>query len=40
MGLEWLRRIFRPKRAEVTGKWSKLHDKKLNDLYWSPNIAG
>jgi hypothetical protein len=32
-GLEWLRRIFRPKRDEVTGKWSKLHDKGLNDLY-------
>jgi len=37
--LEWLRSIFRPKRDEVTGKWSKLHDKKLNDLYCSPDIV-
>jgi len=36
-GLECLRRIFRPKRDEVTGKWSKLHDKEINDLYCSPN---
>ena len=24
---------------EVTGEWSKLHNKELNDLYSSPNIA-
>ena len=39
LGLEWLRKIFRPKRDEVTGKWSKLHDKELNDLYCSPNMV-
>jgi hypothetical protein len=34
-----LRRIFGPKRDEVTGEWSKLHNKKLHDLYSSPNIV-
>ena len=34
-----LRRIFGPKRDEVTGEWSKLHNKELNDLYCSPNIV-
>jgi hypothetical protein len=33
-----LRRIFGPKRDEVTGKWRKLHKKKHNDLYSSPGI--
>jgi len=33
-----LRRIFGPKRGEVTGEWRKLHNKELNDLY-SPNIV-
>jgi len=33
-----LRRIFGPKRDEVTGKWRKLHNEGLNDLYSSPNI--
>jgi hypothetical protein len=33
-----LRRIFRLKRDELTGKWRKLHDKELHDLYSSPNI--
>jgi hypothetical protein len=28
-----LRRIFGPKTVEVTGKWRKLHNEKLNDLY-------
>jgi len=32
-----LRRIFRPKRGEVTGEWRKLEE--LYDLYWSPNIV-
>jgi len=28
-----LRRIFGSKRDEVTGKWRKLHEEELNDLY-------
>ena len=28
-----LRRIFGPKRDEVTGEWRKLHNEKLKDLY-------
>jgi len=34
-----LRRIFGPKRDEVTGEWRQLHNKGLNDLYSSPNIV-
>jgi hypothetical protein len=30
-----LRRIFGPKRDEVTGEWRKLHNKELRDLYSS-----
>jgi hypothetical protein len=30
-----LRRIFGPKRDEVTGEWRKLHNEELNDLYIS-----
>jgi hypothetical protein len=33
-----LRRIFGPKRDEVTGEWRKLHIEELNDLYCSPCI--
>jgi hypothetical protein len=33
-----LRRIFGPKRDEVTGKWSILHNKELHIFYSSPNI--
>jgi hypothetical protein len=33
-----LRRIFGPKRDEVTGEWRKLHNEELNDLYSSPSI--
>jgi hypothetical protein len=33
-----LRRIFGPKRDEVTGKWRKLHNEALRDLYSSPSI--
>jgi len=33
-----LRRIFGPKRDEVTDEWRKLHTEELNDLYCSPNI--
>ena len=34
-----LRRIFGPKRDEVTGEWRKLHNEELNDLYSSLNIV-
>ena len=34
-----LRRIFGPKRDEVTGEWRKLHNEELTDLYCSPNIV-
>jgi hypothetical protein len=32
-----LRRMFGPKRDEVTGEWRKLHNEELN-LYSSPSI--
>jgi hypothetical protein len=34
-----LRRIFGPKRDEVTGEWRKLHKEELHDLYCSPIIV-
>ena len=34
-----MRRIFGPRRDEVTGKWGRLHNEELNDLYCSPNIV-
>jgi hypothetical protein len=34
-----LRRIFGPKRDEVTGEWRKLRNEDFNDLYCSPNIG-
>jgi hypothetical protein len=34
-----LRRVFGPKRDEVTGEWRKLHKEELNDLYSLPNIV-
>jgi hypothetical protein len=34
-----LRRLFGPKRDEVTGKWRRLHNEKLYGLYCSPNIV-
>jgi hypothetical protein len=33
-----LRRIFGPKRDEVTGEWRKLNNEELHILYSSPNI--
>jgi hypothetical protein len=33
-----LRRIFVPKREEVTGDWRKLHNEEFHNLYSSPNI--
>ena len=34
-----LRRIFGPRKDEVTGEWRRLHNEELNDLYSSPNIV-
>ena len=34
-----LRRIFGPRRDEVTGECRRLHNEELNDLYSSPNIV-
>jgi hypothetical protein len=34
-----LRRIFVPRRDEVTGEWMRLHNEELNDLYSSSIIV-
>jgi len=34
-----LRKVFGPKRDEVTGEWKKLHNEELNDLYSLPSIV-
>ena len=34
-----LRRIFGPKRDEVTRDWRKLHNEEFNYLYFLPNIV-
>ena len=34
-----LRRVFGPKRDEVTGEWRKLHNEERSDLYSLPNIV-
>jgi len=36
---EVLRRLFGPRRDEVTGEWRKQGNEELNDLYSSPNIV-
>jgi hypothetical protein len=33
-----LRRIFGPRKDEVTGDWRKLHNEELHNLYSSPDI--
>ena len=33
------RRIFGPRRDEVTGEWRRLHNEELNDMYTSPNVV-
>ena len=37
--LRVLRRVFGPKKDEVTGEWRKLHNEELSDLYSLPNIV-
>jgi hypothetical protein len=39
VGNSVLQVIFGPKRDEVTGKWRKLHNGELNDLYSSQNTV-
>jgi hypothetical protein len=34
-----LRRVFGPKRQEVTGGWRKLHNGELHNLYSTPGIT-
>jgi hypothetical protein len=34
-----LRRIFEPKKGNLTGEWRKVHNEGLNVLYSSPNIV-
>ena len=34
-----LRRIFGPRRDEVTGEWRRLHNEELNELYSLPNFG-
>jgi hypothetical protein len=34
-----LRRIFVPKRDEVTGDWREQHNEELHNLYFSPNMS-
>jgi hypothetical protein len=34
----FIRRVFEPKRDEVTGEWKKLHNEELHILHASPNI--
>jgi hypothetical protein len=34
-----MRRIFGPKRDELTGGWIKLHNEEFHDLHSSPDIS-
>jgi hypothetical protein len=38
IGNRMLRRIFGPKRDELTWEWRTLHNEEHNNLYYSPNI--
>jgi hypothetical protein len=35
-----LRRIFEPKRDEVTEEWRRQYKEELNDMHYSPNVFG
>jgi hypothetical protein len=35
-----LRRVFGPKRDEVTGEWRRLHNEEVNNLYSSADVIG
>jgi len=35
-----LRRIFGPRRDEVTGEWRRLHNEEVNDLYSYQILCG
>jgi len=35
-----LKRIFGPKRYEVTGEWKKIHNEELKDVYSSQTLFG
>jgi acyl-coenzyme A synthetase/AMP-(fatty) acid ligase len=37
--LRVLKRIFVPKRDEVTGVWKILHNEEIHDMYSSPTIV-
>jgi len=34
-----LKRVFGPKKDEVTGDWRKLHNEELREIYSLPNIV-
>jgi hypothetical protein len=34
-----LRRIFEPKRGEMTGDWRKLRNEEFHNLYCSPDVS-
>jgi len=38
MFAKWVRKVFGPKKGEVTGEWKRLHNKEIYDLYFPPNV--
>jgi hypothetical protein len=37
--VNWILRIFGPKRDEITGGWRKLHNEELQNVYATSNIT-